>query len=334
MGFYPPDALVHEAQRRGIEVLPPDVNRSDVECTVETPRPEPPSAVRIGLGYITGLRDEDARALVAERERGGPYASLADLASRSGVGREALELLAWAGACEAIGGGDDLRRREDLWQLGVALARGGWCGATASRRRPQAPVQLSLPLPIPAAPSLRELDSWERLVADYASTGIAIAEHPMALHAAEPRAGGRPRAPTSTGSGRQGRGDRRDGGRPPAARDRARGRLHAARGRAGDGQRGRPAARLRAPSPGGEDGVVRAGERKARAPRRGHQRGRLGRSSPRHARRSRRRRSGTSSRPPSGRRAGARPASRGGDARAAELAAVAPAAHSFGRRGR
>ena len=35
MGFYPPDALVHEAQRRGIEVLPPCVVRSAAECRVE-----------------------------------------------------------------------------------------------------------------------------------------------------------------------------------------------------------------------------------------------------------------------------------------------------------
>jgi DNA polymerase III alpha subunit len=114
MGFYPPDALVHEAQRRGIEVRPPDVNASDVECTVEG------STVRIGLGYITGLREDEARALAAERERDGPYVDLADLASRSGVGRDALERLAWAGACERIGGDDELRRRRDLWQLGVA----------------------------------------------------------------------------------------------------------------------------------------------------------------------------------------------------------------------
>jgi len=177
MGFYPPDALVHEAQRRGIEVLAADVNRSGVECTVEVSgggELPAPLAVRIGLGYITGLREGEVRALVTERERGGPYASLADVASRSGVGREGLELLAWAGACEAIGGRDDLRRREDLWRLGVA--RGGRRLGAAP-----APVQLSLPLPIPAAPSLRELDSWERLVADYGSTGIAIAEHPMAL---------------------------------------------------------------------------------------------------------------------------------------------------------
>ena len=54
MGFYPPDALVHEAQRRGFEVRPPDVNRSEVECTVEVSGGgglPAPLAVRIGLGY-------------------------------------------------------------------------------------------------------------------------------------------------------------------------------------------------------------------------------------------------------------------------------------------
>src|SRR5436190_8470613 len=187
MGFYPPDALVHEAQRRGFEVRPPDVGRSGVECSVEG------SAVRIGLGYITGFREDEARALVDERERSGIYGDLGELASRGGIGREALELLAWAGACGEIGAGDALRRREDLWRVGVA--RGGRkfkaVGASANGRGTSGeavsgpaeitPTQLSLPLPIPAAPTLRELDSWERLVADYASTGMAIAEHPMSL---------------------------------------------------------------------------------------------------------------------------------------------------------
>src|SRR3954452_293248 len=59
MGFYPPDALVHEAQRRGIEVLPPDVNESAVGCTVT-----PDGAVRLGLGYIAGVRADEVSALV------------------------------------------------------------------------------------------------------------------------------------------------------------------------------------------------------------------------------------------------------------------------------
>ncbi|HEY5943090.1 MAG TPA: DNA polymerase III subunit alpha, partial [Solirubrobacterales bacterium] len=114
MGFYPPDSLVHEAQRRGIRVAPPDVNCSRALCHVETPREEDEVrgglVVRIGLGYVKGVREEEMEALAAERERGGPYTRLADLVSRSGAGREALEKLAWAGALEGIG----LSRRANL----------------------------------------------------------------------------------------------------------------------------------------------------------------------------------------------------------------------------
>jgi error-prone DNA polymerase len=142
------------------------------------------------------LREDEARALVVERERGGSFAGLADLASRAGVGPDGLERLAWAGACERIGGGGELLRRQDLWQLGVAsgarrvpgraAANGSLFGnsvgqALGGGSGAEAPIQLSLPLPIPAPPTLRELDSWERLLADYSSTGIAIAEHPMTL---------------------------------------------------------------------------------------------------------------------------------------------------------
>jgi error-prone DNA polymerase len=40
-------------------------------------------------------------------------------------------------------------------------------------------VQLALPLPLPAAPDLRPLDSWERIVADYSTTGVTLGEHPV-----------------------------------------------------------------------------------------------------------------------------------------------------------
>jgi error-prone DNA polymerase len=224
MGFYPPDSLVHEAQRRGIQVRGADVNHSGVECAVEPSAASPETdgsmpadspAVRIGLGHVKGIVEEEVRTLVRERERGGPYADLADLASRSGMGRDGLERLAWAGACTSLGMAGDARagraskagqgarpadyhdawridvamrsklsdqrpgagRREDLWRLGIA--RGG------ERARGGAPVQLSLPLPLPAPPDLRPLDSRERIVADYASTGIALGEHPMELLRAE-----------------------------------------------------------------------------------------------------------------------------------------------------
>jgi error-prone DNA polymerase len=164
MGFYPPDALVHEAQRRGIVVLGPDVNRSAVDCGVEWLQGRR-LAVRIGLGYVDGMREQDAEAVVAERERGGPYADAGELASRAGVGRDALERLGWADASTLAS------RREALWELGAA--EGG--------RRLGGDTQLSLPLEAPAAPELRSQTPWEKLVADYASTGMTLGAHPMAL---------------------------------------------------------------------------------------------------------------------------------------------------------
>ncbi|MBM3668314.1 MAG: DNA polymerase III subunit alpha, partial [Actinobacteria bacterium] len=94
MGFYPPDALVHEAQRRGFEILPPDVNASVLDCAVETTGAAAGEAgrppVRIGLGYVAEVAEADAEAVVEERRRGGAYRDIRDLAARSGASRSAL----------------------------------------------------------------------------------------------------------------------------------------------------------------------------------------------------------------------------------------------------
>src|SRR5207344_3658679 len=58
MGFYPPATLVRDGQRRGVETLPPDVNRSEAGCTIEEG-----GAVRVGLKYVTGLGEDDAEAV-------------------------------------------------------------------------------------------------------------------------------------------------------------------------------------------------------------------------------------------------------------------------------
>ncbi|CAA9481698.1 MAG: Error-prone repair homolog of DNA polymerase III alpha subunit [uncultured Solirubrobacteraceae bacterium] len=169
MGFYPSDTLAHEAQRRGMEVLRPDVNASELECTVVPSRQGPPNAVRIGLGYLNGARREEMEALLAARRAQGPFRSLGDLASRVGAGRPALELLAWAGACDSLPGAAD--RRSVLWQLGIA----------APGTRVATGTQLSLPLEAPEPPELRPLEAWESMVADYATTGLTLGAHPLAL---------------------------------------------------------------------------------------------------------------------------------------------------------
>jgi error-prone DNA polymerase len=174
MGFYPPDALVHEAQRRGIEVVAPDVNESDATCEMRD------GVVRIGLGYVRGVAEQEVRELVAVRQTGGRFRSLADLASRASSSSASLELLAWSGACDSLVSGvaprsDDVpvgsARRIALWQLGVA---------TPGRRVPGG-VQLALPLDLPAPPRLRGLTAWESMLADYSSTGLTVDAHPLAL---------------------------------------------------------------------------------------------------------------------------------------------------------
>jgi error-prone DNA polymerase len=170
MGFYPSDTLIHECQRTGIEVLPPDVNHSNVLCHVEESGVQP--RIRIGLGYLNGARADEVAAVVAEREARGPYRSLGELASRAGAGRPSLAVLAWSGACDSlIGGSTERARRQALWQLGIA----------SPAQRAAAGDQLTLPLELPDAPPLKPLEAWERMVADYATTGITAGAHPMAL---------------------------------------------------------------------------------------------------------------------------------------------------------
>ncbi|MGI8844694.1 MAG: DNA polymerase III subunit alpha [Thermoleophilaceae bacterium] len=190
MGFYPPDTLAHEAQRRGIEVLAPCVSASAVECVVQRSS-DGGLGVRVGLGYVSGVKAGEVAALVAERDRGGSYRSVPDLAARSGMGADSLARLAWAGATDELVSGpvgaaqpghrpgehrtDMSRRRQALWLLGVAAP-----GVPVGRRGKHG-TQLALPLDLHDAPELEELSVWDRLLADYGSIGVTLHEHPMEL---------------------------------------------------------------------------------------------------------------------------------------------------------
>ena len=71
MGFWSPSTLVYDAMRQGISVLPPDINDSAADCAVQD------GAIRIGLGYVKGLKSHRLDPLLAERARA-PFADLAD----------------------------------------------------------------------------------------------------------------------------------------------------------------------------------------------------------------------------------------------------------------
>jgi error-prone DNA polymerase len=168
MGFYPPSSLVRDAQRRGVEVRPPDVNRSAAECALED------EAVRVGLSYVRSLGEEEAKAVAAERERSGPFRGVRELAQRTGLDRARLEALVASGACDGLGRGG--RRRALLWELGFAPRAQMVPGSGGEES------QLALPLdPTAETPVLREQTPWERMLADYRTTSISVGVHPLAL---------------------------------------------------------------------------------------------------------------------------------------------------------
>ena len=165
MGFYPPASLVRDAQRRGVEVLPPDVNLSAASCRLEG------DAVRIGLGYIKGVAEEAAKAFVAERDENGAFSSVIQLAQRAPLDRPGLEAFVASGACDSFG----WPRRQLLWRLGLA-PRSVSVGSGGEER------QLALPLgPTSEIPELPEQTSWERMLADYRTTSMSVGIHPLDL---------------------------------------------------------------------------------------------------------------------------------------------------------
>jgi error-prone DNA polymerase len=181
MGFYSLDALGRDAQRNGVEIRLPEVNASDVWCSIEKGAGSGEQgavhsdAVRVGLGFIRDWSEETATGVVVERERRGPYASIGDFVRRAPpkLKRTAIEHLVWVGGCDGFG----LTRRELLWQVGLWLPPEAVKGVDARGRR-----QLELALNHPHE-GLRfgGLEAAERLLAEYAVLGFAASGHPLSL---------------------------------------------------------------------------------------------------------------------------------------------------------
>ncbi len=176
MGFYSIDALGRDAMRNGIEMRLPDVNQSDVWCTVEEGAGSTEQgAVRIGLGFVRHWSEETTTATVEEREQHGPFRSVGDFVRRAPprLKRTAIEALMWVGGCDGFG----LTRRELLWQVGL------WLPPKASRSgdgRGRRQLELALSHPHEHLP-FGDLAAHERLLAEYATLGFSASGHPLSL---------------------------------------------------------------------------------------------------------------------------------------------------------
>jgi len=168
MGFYSPASLIADAQRHGLTVLAPEVNASNAVASLipsgrERRAPLLGEAdLRLGLDGVKGLGEPAALRIVAEREQGGPFQSLADLARRAGIGKERMEKLAVAGALESL----EPDRRKALWSAGTVDERPGTIPGTG----PSAPP-----------PTLPGMSGAELARADYTGLGLSVQTHPMEL---------------------------------------------------------------------------------------------------------------------------------------------------------
>ncbi len=160
MGFYHPATIVRDAQRHGQVIHPADVNCAGWLCAIE-----PDGAVRLGLRYVRGLREEVGKRIEEERRRR-PFASVAELVKRAGLHRDELDQLARVGALGSL----EPERRAALWEA----ERAG---------RPTGPLYEELPDPPECSP-LRAMTPEELLLADYEGTGLSLGPHPMEFHRA------------------------------------------------------------------------------------------------------------------------------------------------------
>ncbi|HEX3427175.1 MAG TPA: DNA polymerase III subunit alpha, partial [Candidatus Limnocylindrales bacterium] len=166
-------AAVAECRRMGIEVLTPDIHRSDVEFTVEGP------AIRFGLLAVKNVGQSAIESIVSARKDGGPFRSLADLCSRVDlrlVNRKVLEALTKVGALNALGHpAQVLLGLDDAIAAGQAAQRDRITGQTSlfdmgadDASAMERPLPQTTEVPVP------ERLRWEKEL-----LGLYLSAHPM-----------------------------------------------------------------------------------------------------------------------------------------------------------
>ncbi|MER6142699.1 DNA polymerase III subunit alpha [Streptomyces sparsogenes] len=189
-GMYPKRLLLADARRRGVPILPLDVNRSGAAYRIELVSGDDGSGeggsgggrsgaggdaafgIRLALSEVHGISEAETARIVA----GQPYSSLQDLWRRAHPGRPVAERLAQVGALDAFGAG-----RRDLLLRIAELHR----QQRGARRDGTGEGQLPLTETAPPAPAgLPDLDAEERLGAELGILGMDVSRHLMGDHRA------------------------------------------------------------------------------------------------------------------------------------------------------
>ena len=166
-----------ELQRLGVSLLPVDINRSMVGFAVEGEGDK--AAVRYALAAVKGVGRQAMEAIVAERDRGGAYRDLFDLAERldtKQVNKRQIECLAKAGAFDALEA-----NRARCFNAADLLMR---VASAATERRESSQISLfgggkAEKLDVPKLPAMPEWQPMDRLQNEFESIGFHLSAHPL-----------------------------------------------------------------------------------------------------------------------------------------------------------
>ena len=182
MGFYAPAQIVRDVEDHGVMVLPPDVNQSDWDCTLEPVEEERPAVrgdgawrsdrgwgLRLGLRQVDGFPQDAARKLVEARQAGGRFADVLELRERAGLQPSHIERLAAADAFSSL----SLRRRQALWQARTLVSASELPLFAAAREREEGAERAVTHLPM--------MPLSEEVIADYQTQRLSLKAHPMSF---------------------------------------------------------------------------------------------------------------------------------------------------------
>jgi DNA polymerase III subunit alpha len=158
-----------------IEVLPPDVNESQVDFAVVEGK------IRFGLNAVKNVGEATCRAIVAAREEGGPFGSIWDFTERvdpSVANKRALESLVSGGALDSTGASRKgmLQILEDALSYGQRQQQDRLLGQASIFDLGDSPASSSRHhASVPAG----EFEKAELLRMEKESLGLYVSEHPL-----------------------------------------------------------------------------------------------------------------------------------------------------------
>jgi error-prone DNA polymerase len=178
MGFYSARHIVNDARAHGIRILPPHVNESQAEYTVE----DAGAAIRVGFRDIHELSAKGMERIVAEQEVR-PFRDLADLLRRTHLTTPEAMSLVRVGGLDGLGVTEEGRppSRDDMLalvpELKAVLAREGEAGDD---------VLVLAPAPCAPLEDASHPSGWSvarRLSAELEVAGLSLTCHPLELAA-------------------------------------------------------------------------------------------------------------------------------------------------------